>query len=47
MRLLAVGLGSDEDVDAELEARGLMDDLVAAVLAQPRLCILNGDLMAP
>ena len=30
IRLLAVGLGSDEHVDAKLEARRLVDDLVAA-----------------
>jgi hypothetical protein len=28
--LLAVGLGRDQNVDAELEARRLVDDLVAA-----------------
>jgi hypothetical protein len=30
VRLLVVGLRGDEDVDAELEARRLVDDLVAA-----------------
>ena len=30
VRLLAVGLGRDERVDADLEARRLVDDLVAA-----------------
>jgi hypothetical protein len=30
VRLLAVGLGRDEDVDADLEPRRLVDDLVAA-----------------
>jgi hypothetical protein len=29
--LLAVGLGGDEDVDPDLEAGRLVDDLVAAV----------------
>ena len=29
VRLLAVRLGSDEDVDPDLEARGAVDDLVA------------------
>ena len=31
VRLLAVGLGRDEDVDADLEPVGGVDDLVAAV----------------
>jgi hypothetical protein len=31
VRLLAVGLGRDEDVDADLQARRLVDQIVAAV----------------
>ena len=31
VRLLAIGFGSDEDVDAELEVRRGVDDLVAAL----------------
>jgi hypothetical protein len=31
VRLLAVGLRSDEDIDPEFESRRFVDDLVAAV----------------
>ena len=34
VRLLAVGLRRDEDVDSDLEPRRRVDDLVAAVLGQ-------------
>src|SRR5204862_7781539 len=37
VRLLAVRLRGDEDVDAELEPGRLMDDLVAAARAAPTL----------
>src|SRR5205814_9960903 len=37
VRLLAVRLRCDEDVDAELEAVGLVDDLVAAACAPQTL----------
>ena len=37
VRLLAVGLGCNQDVDADLEARGGVHDLVPAGLAEPLL----------
>jgi hypothetical protein len=41
--LLPVGFGGDQDVDPELQARRLVDDLVTtARLPEPRLC--SGDL---
>ena len=48
VRLLAVGLGGDEDVDADLEPRRSVDDLVAAAcLGQPPLRRLDVERMHP
>ena len=41
MRLLPVCLRRDEDVDADLEALGLVDDLVASAFAEPLLRVFD------
>ena len=43
--LLAIRLGGHEHVDAELEARRLVHDLVATGLEQARLCSFDRDLV--
>jgi hypothetical protein len=55
VRLLAVGLRSDEDIDPEFESRRFVDDLVAAVagleplpdLGNRNSCTLTARLLEP